>query len=106
MRSISDSKGDSDSEYGDDIRFMISELTSPVHDLTKVWVSTQKFDCKGIPIGDSENGEEEELIETSPPDILRIFTTLSAEIEVATLTVSPPSIISPHPRTRAEVRKR
>jgi hypothetical protein len=59
---------------------MISKSTSPFYDLTKVRVSTQKFDCKGIPIDDtSESGEEEELIETSPPEILHIPTTLSAE---------------------------
>jgi hypothetical protein len=104
---ISDSEGDSDSEYEDDTNFMISKLTSPVNDLTKVRVSTQKFDCKGIPIDDdSESGEEEELIETSPPEILHIPTALFAENEVATLSVSQLSILSPHPKTRAEVQKR
>ncbi len=80
IRPISNSEGDSDSEYEDDTSFMISELTSPVNDLTKVRVSTQKFECKGISIDDdSESGEAEELIETSPPEILHIPTTLSAE---------------------------
>ena len=138
IRPISDSEGDSDSEYEDNTNFMISKLTSPVNDLTKVRVSTQKFDCKGIPIDDdsesgeeeelietsppeilhtpttlsaendtdSESGEEEELIETSPPEILHIPTALSAENEVATLSVSQLSILSPHPKTRAEVQKR
>ncbi len=72
----------------------------------------QKFDSKVIPIDDdsentdSESGEEEELIEISPPEILHIPTTLSAENEVDTLSVSPLSILSPHPKTRAEVQKR
>jgi hypothetical protein len=80
--------------------------------LTKVRVSTQKIDCKGIPIDDdnkntdSESGEEEELIEISPPEILHIPTSSSAENKVDTLSVSPLSILSPHPKTRAEVQKR
>ncbi len=79
---------------------------SPVYDLTNVRVSTQKFNRKGIPIDDDgESGEENEPIENSLQDKLHITTAQPVENEVVTLSMTPLSILSPQPRTRAEVRK-